>query len=82
MKVPEGWKVEILLNNYAMYTLKVYNPENPLYQFFFSLKTEGYNKSMEAKSFQQKYYPNDYATQMPVIENKTTEQINKKVCFF
>lgn len=41
MKVPEGWKTEILINNYIMYTLRVYNPENSLYQFFFSLKTEG-----------------------------------------
>lgn len=24
MKVPEGWKVDILLDSYAMYTLRVY----------------------------------------------------------
>ena len=79
MKIPEGWKVDILLNNYVMYTLRVYNPENPLYQFFFSLKTEGYNKSKEAQAFQQKYYPNDYAGKMPVIEDKTTEGFYKAV---
>ena len=79
MKVPEGWKVDILINNYVMYTLRVYNPENPLYQFFFSLKTEGYNKSKDAKAFQQKYYPNDYAGKMSVIEDKTTEGFYKAV---
>lgn len=76
MKIPEGWKVDVL-GDYIHYTVKVYDPNRPTYQFFFNLKTEGYNKSEDAKAFQQKYYPNDIFAKNPVIADKTTEGFYK-----
>ncbi len=76
MKIPEGWKVDVL-GDYIHYTVKVYDPNRPTYQFFFNLKTEGYNKSEDAKAFQQKYYPNDIFAKAPVIADKTTEGFYK-----
>lgn len=76
MKIPEGWKVDTI-GDTIHYTVKVYNPEKPTCQFFFNLKTEGYNKSQAAKSFQQRYYPNSMFAQNPVIEEETTEGFYK-----
>ena len=76
MKVPEGWKVDTLGDN-IHYTIRVYNPENPTYQMFFNMKTEGYNKSQEAKAWQQKYYPDSMFAKTSVIEEKTTEGFYK-----
>ena len=72
LKIPEGWKVDVL-GNYIHYTVKVYNPEKPIYQFYFNLKVEGFNKSKEAKAWQQKYYPNSMFAKTSVIETKDTE---------
>ena len=76
IKKPKGWKVDVL-GDYIHYTIKVYNPERPTYQFFINLKTEGYNKSEEAKRWQQKFYPNDIFAKASVIEEKTTEGFYK-----
>ena len=76
IKKPRGWKVDTL-GDYIHYTIKVYNPENPTYQFFINLKTEGYNKSQEAKDWQQKYYPNNVFAKTAVIEDKSTEGFYK-----
>ena len=76
MKVPEGWKVDVI-GDYIHYTVKVYNPNKPVYQFFFNLKTEGYNKSEEAKAWRNKYYPNDIFAKNPVIADKATEGFYK-----
>lgn len=76
MKIPEGWKVDVL-GDYIHYTVKVYDPNRTTYQFFFNLKMEGYNKSEDAKAFQQKYYPNDIFAKNPVIADKTTEGFYK-----
>lgn len=76
IKKPKGWKVDTL-GDYIHYTIKVYNPDNPTYQFFFNMKTEGYNKSEDAKRFQQKYYPNDFFAKAPVIATKDTEGFYK-----
>ena len=76
IKKPKGWKVDTL-GDYIHYTIKVYNPENPIYQFFINMKTEGYNKSEDAKRFQQKYYPNDFFAKAPVIATKDTEGFYK-----
>ena len=76
MKVPEGWKVDVL-GDYIHYTIKVYDPQKPTYQFFLNLKTEGYNKSKEAKAFQQRYYPNTMFAKTSVIEEETTEGFYK-----
>ena len=76
IKKPKGWKVDVL-GDYIHYTIKVYNPERPTYQFFINLKTEGYNKSEEAKRWQQKFYPNDIFAKTSVIEEKTTEGFYK-----
>ena len=71
IKKPIGWKVDTL-GDYIHYTIKVYNPENPNYQFFFNMKTEGYNKSEDAKRWQQKYYPNNMCAKTSVIATKDT----------
>lgn len=76
IKVPKGWKVETL-GDYIHYNLRVYNPENPTYQFFFNLKSEGYNKSEDAKKWQQKYYPNSIFAKTSVIASKDTEGFYK-----
>ena len=76
MKIPKGWKVDTL-GDYIHYTVKVYNPEDTSYQFFFNMKTEGYNKSQDAKSFQQRYYPNNMFAKNPAIEEETTEGFYK-----
>lgn len=76
MKIPQGWKVDVL-GDYIHYTIKVYDPSNTAYQFFFNLKTEGYNKSQKAKEFQQRYYPNDIFAKTAVLEDKTTEGFYK-----
>ena len=76
MKIPEGWKVDVL-GDYIHYTIKAYNPQRPTYQFFFNLKTEGYNKSEEAKAFQKRYYPNSIFAKTSVIADKNTEGFYK-----
>ena len=76
MKIPEGWKVDVL-GDYIHYTIKAYDPQRPTYQFFFNMKTEGYNKSQEAKAFQQKYYPDSLFAKTSVIEGKNTEGFYK-----
>ena len=76
MKIPEGWKVDVL-GDYIHYTIKAYDPQRPTYQFFFNMKSEGYNKSEEAKSFQKRYYPNSIFAKTSVIENETTEGFYK-----
>ena len=76
IKIPKGWKVDTL-GDYIHYTIKVYNPDKPLYQFFLNMKTEGYNKSEDAKRWQQKYYPNDMFAKTSVIATKDTEGFYK-----
>ena len=76
MKIPKGWKVDTL-GDYIHYTIKVYDPSNPLYQFFLNLKTEGYNKSQDAKNWQQKYYPDSMFAKTSVLDNPTTEGFYK-----
>ena len=76
IKKPKGWKVDTL-GDYIHYTIKVYDPNNPTYQFFLNMKTEGYNKSEDAKRWQQKYYPNDMFAKTSVIATKDTEGFYK-----
>ena len=76
LNIPEGWKVDVF-GDYIHYTIKVYNPKNPMYQMFFNMKTEGYNKSQAAKKWQQTYYPNNIFAKCAVIEDKTTEGFYK-----
>lgn len=76
LKIPKGWKVDTI-GDYIHYTIRAYNPENPTYQFFFNFKTEGYNKSQEAKEWQQKFYPDSMFAKTAVIEEKTTEGFYK-----
>ena len=73
---PKGWKVETL-GDYIHYTIRIYDPENPTYQFFFNMKTEGYNKSEDAKKWQQTYYPNNIFAKTSVIATKDTEGFYK-----
>lgn len=76
LKKPKGWKVDTL-GDYIHYTIKVYDSNNPTYQFFLNMKTEGYNKSEDAKKWQQKYYPNDMFAKTSVIATKDTEGFYK-----
>lgn len=73
---PKGWKVETI-GDYIHYTIRIYDPENPIYQFFFNMKTEGYNKSEDAKKWQQTYYPNSIFAKTSVIATKDTEGFYK-----
>ena len=76
IKKPKGWKVDTI-GDYIHYTIKVYDPNNDAYQFFFNMKTEGYNKSEDAKKWQQKYYPNNPFAKNSVIATKDTEGFYK-----
>ena len=76
IKKPKGWKVDTL-GDYIHYTIKVYDPNNPDYQFFFNMKTEGYNKSEDAKRWQQTYYPSSPFAKTSVIATKDTEGFYK-----
>ena len=76
IKKPKGWKVDTI-GDYIHYTIKVYDPNNPAYQFFLNMKTEGYNKSEAAKRWQQKYYPNNPFAKASVITTKNTEGFYK-----
>lgn len=76
IKKPKGWKVDTL-GDYIHYTIRVYNSDNPIYQFFFNMKSEGYNKSEDAKRWQQKYYPNNPFAKTSVIASKDTEGFYK-----
>ena len=76
IKKPKGWKVDTI-GDYIHYTIKVYDPNNPAYQFFLNMKTEGYNKSEDAKIWQQKYYPNNPFAKTSVIATKNTEGFYK-----
>ena len=71
IKKPKGWKVDTI-GDYIHYTIKVYDPNNSTYQFFFNMKTEGYNKSEDAKKWQQKYYPDNMFARTSVIATKDT----------
>ena len=55
----------------------MYDPNNPAYQFFLNMKTEGYNKSEDAKRWQQKYYSNNPFAKTSVIATKNTEGFYK-----
>ena len=70
---PKGWKVEVAPFDYIHYSFKVYDPENPDYMFLFGMKLEGFNKSQEARDWQQRYYPSNLFAQLPVIDPQTTE---------
>ena len=76
IKKPKGWKVDTL-GDYIHYTIKVYDPNNPTYQFFLNMKSEGYNKSEDAKRWQQKYHPNNIFAKTSVIASKDTEGFYK-----
>ena len=76
IKKPKGWKVDTL-GDYIHYTIKVYDPNNSTYQFFLNMKSEGYNKSEDAKRWQQKYYPNNIFAKTSVIASKDTEGFYK-----
>ena len=76
MKIPEGWKVDVV-GDCIHYTIKAYDPQRPTYQFFFNLKTEGYNKSEAAKAFQKRYYPDSMFAKTAVLSDKTTEGFYK-----
>ena len=72
LKVPEGWKVDVL-GDYIHYIVKAYNPEKPIYQFYFNLKVEGFNKSEDSKSWYQRFYPDSPFAKTSVIATKDTE---------
>ena len=73
LKIPKGWKVEVAPLDYIHYSFKAYNPKNPDYMVIFMMKLEGFNKSQEAKNWQQTYYPSAVFAQLPVIDPQTTE---------
>jgi len=73
LQIPKGWKVEVAPLDYIHYSFKAYNPKDPDYMVIFMMKLEGFNKSQDAKNWQQKYYPSSVFAQLPVIDPQTTE---------
>ena len=73
MQIPKGWKVEVPPLDFIHYSFKVYNPSNPDYMVIFMMKLEGFNKSQEAKNWQQTYYPGQAFSKLPVINPQTTQ---------
>ena len=73
MKIPKGWKVEEDSKYFAYYVLHVYNEENPDYQIFFNLKTDGFTKNAKAKSYYQKMASSSPQANLPVLSPATTE---------
>ena len=51
MQIPKGWKVE--LNETTNYGIRVYNPDNTMYQFYSFFSIGAMNKSQAAKDFYQ-----------------------------
>ena len=72
LKKPKGWKV-ITAGSKDQYSIRVYDPNNSIYQVFLNLKTSGYTKSADSKKFWQNSMPNSPMAQLPYIEEKTTE---------
>jgi len=53
MKIPEGWMVETVQG--TNYAIRVYNPENEMYQIFSFYTLGGFLKSKEAKQYYEVY---------------------------
>lgn len=53
MKIPEGWMVETVKG--VNYAIRVYNPENEMYQIFSFYTLGGFLKSKEAKQYYEVY---------------------------
>ena len=74
---PKGWKVDVAGVDYIHYSFIVYNPENPLYMFSFTLKHEGFLKSELARETYAKLYPDNPFSKLPAIDPATTESYFK-----
>ncbi len=73
IKIPKGWKVAVC-GDYIHYTFRVYNPNNPLYQIFNTLKFEGFNKSYESKKkWNDLYGTSGTLSNMPIVNPQTTQ---------
>ena len=72
LKKPKGWKV-ITAGTKDQYSIRVYDPNNSMYQVFLNLKTSGYTKSADSKKYWQDTMPSSPMAQLPYIEEKTTE---------
>ena len=72
LKKPKGWKV-ITAGSKDQYSIRVYDPNNSIYQIFLNLKTSGYTKSADSKKYWQNSMPNSPMALLPYIEEKTTE---------
>lgn len=75
IKLPKGWKIDEDTTSVAYYVLHVYNEENPDYQIFFNLKTDGYTKNASAKSYYGRWTrtKNSPQANLPVLSPATTE---------
>lgn len=77
MTIPKGWKV--VLNETTNYGIRVYNPENKMYQFFSFFGIGYMNKTQTAKNFYQKYsyaWSNGFE-KFPVLNPKTVTNFYK-----
>lgn len=77
MQIPKGWVVGVANTDFVHYTFMVYNPKNPDYRIFFNMKSEGYLKTQQMKSFYQRYNANAPFAKLPVITPQTTEGFYK-----
>ena len=78
MQIPKGWQVSVGPFDYIHYTFMVYNPNNPSYQIYFNMKSEGYLKTEKMRNWYKGYYPTSPMAILPAIDPQTTEQFYKK----
>ena len=60
MKIPKGWTVEIYNPQLITYMIRVYNPQNPNYNFGYQLYYDAILKSEEARTVLRNYYGDMY----------------------
>ena len=77
MQIPKGWEVSVGPFDYIHYTFMVYNPNNPNYQIYFNMKTEGYLKTEKMRNWYKSYYPTAPMATLPAIDPQTTEAFYK-----
>ena len=73
MEIPRGWKVEIPPTDYIHYSFKAYDPKNPDRRLLFNLKLEGFLKSVAARNWDQRTYPDSVFARLPALDPQNTD---------
>lgn len=68
--LPEGWRIQTM-GQYSAFSFRAWNPENPDYEIFYYGTLTPFNKSEEAKAWNQSKagfgFPYDYFGDAPVV---------------